>query len=320
MDKHIGLLIPTGRILSRCSALLGIGWCLLFSGNLYGGSAMPGTHGELVFPFKTPKKTTNIKVYYFAAEKLRADSPIVFVLHSDSRNGKVYCNEWSQYAKKYRFLVVCPEFSKKDFPYWKYNCGNVYDQEKRSFRPKDQWTFNAIEQLFDFVKDDRQIDVDSYCIFGHSSGAQFVQRMVLFMPEAKFSVAIANGAGWYTMPSFEQAFDRGIRNSPLTNDTLKQAFEKDLVILMGAKDKVSKEMPPSYAETTHKWDRLWRAKFFYKDAQSKAEELGVEMKWKFRLVANADHNNPAHAAWASGYIARSRARKKATHRQAKQSN
>ena len=280
---------------------------LFLSCCLYAKPVVSTYSGEFIFKYESSAGPKSIKVYYYAPEKLKQNSRIVFVLHGASRNGAMYRNEWQKHAKKYNFLLLCPEFSENEFPgIWAYDCGNVYDIEKESFKPKEQWAFNVIEKLFDFVKDDRQIKVGSYCIFGHSAGAQFVQRMVLFMPEARFSLAIANGAGWYTMPSFEDNFHNGLRHSPVTEETLKKSFNKELIILMGDKDKVSKTSPPSYSQTMHKWDRVWRAKFFYKGAKAKAEQLGVKLNWLFKFVTDADHNDPKHALWGCRYAARSK--------------
>ncbi len=258
--------------------------------------------GDFIFKYNTSEENYNIKVYYYCPKRFSPKSKIVFVLHGDNRNGAFYRNEWSTYAEKYNFLVLCPELTKEDFPYMKYNLGNIYDEKKKKFNPKEEWTFNIIEKLFDFVREDKKTQATSYSIFGHSSGGQFVQRMVLFMPDARFSTAIANGSGWYTMPNFTKKFEYGLRLTPLTDDTLKKAFGKELVILMGEKDFVSKVKPKSYEETTHSFDRLWRAIFFYDEAKSKAKELGVELKWIFKTVPNADHNNPKHAQFAIRYI------------------
>jgi hypothetical protein len=200
---------------------------------------------------------------------------------------------------------VCPELSETDFPHYVYQCGNVYDMEKKQYNPKEEWTFNLIEELFDFIRDDKKMIAGSYCIFGHSAGAQFVHRMAIYMPEARFSLAIANGAGWYTLPDYKRTFYSGLKGSPVTEEGLKKAFEKPLIVLMGEKDFVSETRPSSYGQTTHKWDRVWRAQFFFEAAQSKSAELGVDLKWRYIKVPGADHNNPRHSLQASVYVAKS---------------
>jgi hypothetical protein len=262
--------------------------------------------GDFVFEHKVGEKVKHIKVYYYAPKELTKNSRIAFVLHGAGRKAEGYRDEWIQYAKKYNFIVLCPEFSEQDFPGWyAYNGGYIYNYKEKKYSPKEEWAFHVIERLFDFVKEDRKMRVDSYGIFGHSAGAQFVQRMVLFMPEARFSVAIANGAGDYTHPTFDRLFSGGLGNTIATKQTVKKAFSKELIILMGSKDLMSKTMPKS-EEQMHKWDRVWRAKIFYKDAKEEAEKLGAEFNWRFQFVPNADHNNPKHALFGSRYIARSK--------------
>src|SRR3712207_6943257 len=57
--------------------------------------------------------------------------------------------------------------------------------------------------LFDFVREATGNPSEQYRIYGHSAGAQFVHRLALFVPEARFATAIAANAGWYTMPTFD---------------------------------------------------------------------------------------------------------------------
>lgn len=267
---------------------------------LYANKVIGSGKGDFIFKCEVAGKPCDLKVYYYAPEKLMKGSRIVFVLHGDGRNGAIYRDEWQRYARQYNFLLICPEFSETD--YWSYNCGFIYDYNKKAYATKDKWTFNVIENLFDLAKEDKGIVVGSYCLFGHSSGAQFVQKMVMFMPEARVSLAIANGAGWYTLPNYKQQFYTGLKNTSVKEVSLKKSFKKKVIILMGEKDYVSKKMPNSYEETTEDWDRLWRAKFFFKESKAKAEAMGAEFNWRFVIVPGADHNNPNHALTANRYI------------------
>jgi hypothetical protein len=262
--------------------------------------------GDFVFKYKIAGQVKNVPVYYFAPKKLTHTSRIVFILHGSARKGEVYRDEWRQYANKYNFLVLCPEFRDSEFPDWGgYNGGNIYDWKKKKYNPRNEWSFHVIEGLFDFVKKDRQMKVGAYCIFGHSAGAQFVHRMVLLMPEARFSLAIANGAGGYTEPTFDKMFPKGLRNTLANEESLRKTFEKDMVILMGDKDLVSKTMPRS-SKALHKYDRVWMAKRFYERAKAEAEKREVKLNWRFRLVPNADHDDIIYAKYGSKYAAASK--------------
>jgi len=294
----------SGLFLSVRSAAIFCSLCLLLCSTVYCQTINDGA-GSFAFDYKTGDEVKPVTVYYYCPADLAETSRIVFVMHGDSRSGLLYLKEWAQYAEKENFLLLCPELPKDQFDYWAYNCGNIYDSQKKSFNPKEQWTFNLIEQLFDFAVADREMLTRCYCIFGHSSGAQFVHRMVIFMPEGRFSLAIANGAGWYTLSDFDRPFYSGLKNTAVTDDQLKKAFAKNLIILMGEKDFFTQTRPDTYDETTHKWDRLYRAEFFFQTAKENSKQLSADFNWLYRTVPNADHNNPRHAIWATRYIVKS---------------
>jgi poly(3-hydroxybutyrate) depolymerase len=260
--------------------------------------------GDFVFEYKIADQVKKIPVYYFAPKELTPMSRIVFVLHGDNRDGRSYRDDWQKYASRNDFIVLCPEFSKAEFPPGKYQCGNIYDYENKKYTERKDWTFNVIEGLFDFVKQDRKMKVEAYCIFGHSAGAQFVHRMVLFMPEARFSLAIANGAGNYTEPVFDKVPYEGLKGTCVTEESLKKSFAKEMVILMGEKDLMSKTMPKE--GQFHEYDRVWKAKRFYVIAKAQAIKRQTAFKWLFKFVPNADHNSPLHAVHGSMLAARSK--------------
>ncbi|HAL45554.1 MAG: hypothetical protein A2Y12_07115 [Planctomycetes bacterium GWF2_42_9] len=268
-------------------------------------AAIKNGSGEFVFDYNLAGELKKIPVYYYCPLNITPASRVVFVLHSNAQPAKSYRDEWKQYAEKHDFLLLCPEFSKTQFKVWgQYNAGNVYDYDKKRYTRKEEWTFNIIESLFDFAKKDRYLNAQAYCIFGQSSGAQFVHRMVLFMPEARFSMAIANGAGDYTLPVFDRIFSEGLQNTSVTQESLAQSFNKDLIILVGEKDNVSHIKPRE--ENYDPNDRFWRAKDFYQTAKQQSEKLQCQLKWRLLAVPDANHNSPIFVMAASKLAAKSR--------------
>jgi pimeloyl-ACP methyl ester carboxylesterase len=53
----------------------------------------------------------------------------------------------------------------------------------------------VIERLFDHVRQTLGISATTYDIVGHSAGGQFVERLVLFLPSARFRRAVASSPG-----------------------------------------------------------------------------------------------------------------------------
>lgn len=276
----------------------------LFANFCYGKQVILEGAGEFVFDCNLGGEIKKIPVCYYCPMKTSPMTRVVFILHGSGRNGKVYRDEWQRYASLYNFIVICPVFSEKDFPYEDYNLGRVYDYDHKRYRKPEEWSFNVIEKLFDFVKQDRQLKAEAYCLFGHSAGAQFVHRMVLFMPQARFSMAIANGAGDYTAPVLNEVFPTGLKGTRATEESLEKSFGEELIVMMGAKDLVSKTMPAE--GHFDEYDRVWRARIFFEKSKSEALRRGVPFKWRFILVPNADHNNPVYAEVASRLVAKYR--------------
>ena len=70
-------------------------------------------------------------------------------MHGVRRNARDYRDQWHELAKRHDFLLLVPEFSERDFPGTEgYNLGRQFDQAGRPV-PRDQWSWSAIEPLFD---------------------------------------------------------------------------------------------------------------------------------------------------------------------------
>ena len=103
-------------------------------------------------------------------------------------------------------------------------------------RPKSEWALTAIERLFDVVRDEMGLSRTDYDIVGFSGGAQFVHRLVLFLPEARFRRAVAASPGRYAFPSWSDKFPYGLAGSPIDRPGLAVAFSRQLVLLLGDRD------------------------------------------------------------------------------------
>ncbi|MDZ7757086.1 hypothetical protein [Rhodohalobacter sp.] len=48
--------------------------------------------------------------------------------------------------------------------------------------------------------------------------SQFIHRMVMFKPDARFDLAIAANPGWYTIPDSKQNYPYGILGAPTVQE------------------------------------------------------------------------------------------------------
>lgn len=246
-----------------------------------------------------------LRVFYQLPDAVTETTPVLIVLHGVNRDADDYRDEWARHARARGFIVVAPEYSAAAFPGAdEYGSGGFLAPDG-STRPREQWSFAAIEPLFDEVRARTGTRVPRYVIYGHSGGAQFVQRFVLMMPQARYSRAIAANAGWYTMPDLATDFPYGLRGSPVDRDQLVAALRRPLWILLGGRDTNPRsanlrQTPEAVRQGPH---RLARGDAFYTAAQRAASELGVNLAWQRRYVAESGHDNALMAAAAVALVA-----------------
>lgn len=247
-----------------------------------------------------------LRVWYWAPSKVVADTPIVFVLHGVKRDADRYLAEWKPIAQHHGFIVVVPEFSNVSFPGSRgYNTGYFVEADG-SPRPRAQWSFAALEPLFDAIKARTGSEVPRYALYGHSAGAQFVHRYVLFMPEARLSHAVAANAGWYTLPALDTAYPYGLAGTPVAESDLKRALGKPLTILLGTAD--TDRADPNF-RTTKEADaqgahRFARGQGFHAAGRAAAARLAVPFGWRLQEVPGVGHDNAAMAVAAAPLLTR----------------
>jgi poly(3-hydroxybutyrate) depolymerase len=232
-------------------------------------------------------------VHLYVPKRLKADAPILFVIHGKKREAREYRETWIPQANEHDVLLVCPEFSEELFPSSDaFNIGNVLDSDGK---PTDEarWTFSIIERLFDEIRERSGSEAETYFLYGHSAGAQFVHRLVLLLPEARVERAVAANAGWYTFPVSATAYPYGLGGLPDTEERLRRAFARDLVILLGEQDTDPDDpdlrtTPEAVAQGPH---RLGRGQNFWTAGRDRARELGVDLRWRVQTVPGAGHSN-----------------------------
>ena len=268
------------------------------------GAATTIPNGKWSFIFNDAKgrgAEAPMRVYTYKPRKCDEKCPIQFVLHGVKRNASEYRDHWELIADNYNLVIVAPEFSQKSWPRAAgYNMGDVERQADR-----EKWAFSAIEHLFDEVREGRT----EYRIFGHSAGAQFIQRMMLFRPDHRASVAVAANPGWYTMPEWRE--DRKVEPFPYSlvkarvgEQELRRALERRFVLMVGEKDDDPDDENLNKTEGARKQGehRVERGENFFKAATTAAGELGVKLAWELVEIPATAHSGEAMALAAAEHV------------------
>ncbi len=201
--------------------------------------------------------------------------------------------------------MVVPHFTVDDFPDAnEFNQGHVFDASTGEVRSPEQWTFAAIEPLFDAVVERIGGAQSHYTLFGHSAGSQFMHRFLYYMPDARVKRYISANAGWYTLPSLDVAYPYGLDGSGVTEAQLAAVLEKDVVIMLGREDVDRSD--PDLRKTSEADEqgpnRFARGLTMFESAKSASDQLGANFNWRLAIVDGASHSNAQMAAAAAEFI------------------
>jgi predicted esterase len=263
------------------------------------GKITPIPIGEGHYIFNDPLGNVDrpISVFTYRPSNWKPGNPILIVMHGAGRNGKDSLMVWESYSERYSSLIVAPEFSENFYPgdQW-YIGGNMYSNTGK-VNPRSNWTYTAIEHLFDDIKNKTGSKQESYLLFGHSAGAQFVHRLVTFLPEARYSRAVAANAGFYVFPLYSLTAPTGLKNSPLPASDLPKIFNRKLIIMSGEADTNPNDsslaaFPEAEAEGKNRFER---ALAYYNAAKSEASRLSVPLDWEYHTVPGVGHDEAGMA-------------------------
>lgn len=262
--------------------------------------ATGGIAAEAHLSFVFTQAGRHVTVWYFVPPDATPQTPVVVVMHGVGRNGEDYLGDWTPLAREKKFLLVVPEFSKKEFPDVEgYNYGNTVDAAGHPL-PREQWSFSMIEPIFDAIRVRTGNRVDRYRLFGHSAGAQFVQRFIYFVPTARLECVVSANAGWYMLPDLATAFPYGLKNTPVTEADLRHALALPVTVLLGTADtdaeaRSLRRTPEAEAQGPF---RLARGKFFVARGEEAARSLKVSFGWRLAYAPDIAHSDKDMAPFA----------------------
>ena len=246
------------------------------------------------------KKKKNIKTLVYLPGRFTPGMPVGIIMHGVTRDAWPYMDSWVGLAEQYGFVLVVPEFSRTSWrTTYAYNLGNVRARTGKD-RASREWSFTALDTVFDAVRDAFSLEADRFHIYGHSAGAQFVHRYILHTGAARVERAVASNAGWYMLPCDTFTFPYGISDLAIGEKTLKDALDTPLTILLGEKDDDPNSIDlrlteEAMAQGPH---RLARGLNFVEVAQAAAVRLDCAFRWHSRIVPRIGHSDRSIAPYA----------------------
>jgi hypothetical protein len=240
------------------------------------------------FRFVDPGSNHPITVWFCRPRTMTSDTRLVFVMHgSESQTARQACDLASPYIQTLNAIVLAPQFAEEYYPGDAYMFGNMIDAAGNVL-PKSVWALTTIERLFDSVRAEMRLSRKEYDIVGFSGGAQFVHRLALFVPEARFHRAVVASAGRYAFPSSSAQFPFGLAGSPVDRSALAKTFSRELIVLLGDRDISDREREPGAMAQGR--TRFARGLRFFATATDEAAALGVPLRWELRIMHGVHHS------------------------------
>ena len=250
---------------------------------------LPGSH-RFSYPCSGFFKGTTLDVFFYVPQGIEIqDMKVQFVMHGTNRNASRYRDAWISLADQYHLIIIAPQFDKDRFPSEKYQQGNVkyaWDQYN-----EEALIYGIIDDLFCALNQKYHFKDTKYNIFGHSAGAQFVHRFVLFYSSPYLDKAVAANAGTYTLLTNKANYPFGYRDIGGVSQISKDIFSKQLIVLLGDGDTIrDANLNISSAADKQGLNRWQRGHNFFISAQQYANKHKRPFNWQLDTVPNVAHS------------------------------
>ena len=240
----------------------------------------------------------DIDVFYSLPEEVNDETMLLFIIHGASRTAEGYLEDFIPYIQEKNLIAVAPKFSKDSYPYFAFLNRSAIDGKKLPAGTPN--IDNALGDIFEIITSKYKIRNDKYRIYGHSGGAQFVQRYLLFSNDSRIDKVVLANAGFYTFMN-QNLYPFGLRDIDLDDEEIKRVLRTKVALYVGEKDTESnfKDLKGARAQGNN---RLVRGETFFLDLVSYAEEVGMPLRWQYQIIKNVGHDNAGMASAAAYFI------------------
>jgi hypothetical protein len=234
-----------------------------------------------------------------------AATPVLFVHHGVNRNGEEYRDYWLELIEEACILAISVEFPEESFPeYLWYHFGNLHTKDGTP-NPREAWTFGIDARLFEELRAQRITTRQSYGLFGHSAGGQYVHRMLSFGFRDHVAGAVSANAGTYAMPDLAIPWPFGLGETDVDTDRLRALLAFPITVMAGTEDVLTTgrffpKGPRSMRQGATRYDR---AQNYVRSGHAAAAALQASCAWTVIDVPGVGHDGKRMSAAAAPVIA-----------------
>src|SRR5215472_14644646 len=233
-----------------------------------------------------------------------AATPVLFVHHGVRRNGGDYRDYWLDLVDEARVLAIAIEFPEASFPeYLWYHFGNLHTKDGTP-NPREAWTFGIDARLFEQLRAQGITSRQSYGLFGHSGGGQFVHRMLSFGFRDHVAVAVSANAGTYAMPDLAIPWPFGLGETDIDTDRLRGLLAFPITVMAGTEDVLTtgRFFPKGPRSMRQGATRYQRAQNYVRSGRAAAAALQTSCAWTVIDVPGVGHDGKGMSAAAAPVV------------------
>ena len=234
-----------------------------------------------------------------------AATPVLFAHHGVRRNGRDYRDYWLDLVDEARVLAIAIEFPEASFPeYLWYHFANLHTKDGTP-NPREAWTFGIDVRLFEQLHAQGVTSRQSYGLFGHSAGGQYVHRMLSFGFRDEVAVAVSANAGTYAMPDLATPWPFGLGETDVDTEGLRALLSFPITAMAGTEDVLTtgRFFPKGPRSMRQGATRYERAQNYVQSGHAAAAALQTSCAWKVIDVPGVGHDGKGMSAAAGPVVA-----------------
>ena len=240
----------------------------------------------------------DIEVFYSLPEEVNDETMLLFIIHGASRTAEGYLEDFLPHIQEKNLIAVAPKFSIESYPHYAFlNRSGIDGKKLPAGTPNID---NSLGDIFEIISSKYNIRNDKYRIYGHSGGAQFVQRYLLFSNDLRIDKAVLANAGFYTFMN-QNLYPFGLRDIDLDDEEIKRVLRTKVALYVGENDTERNFRNLKGARAQGK-NRLVRGETFFLNLVSYAEELKMPFRWQYQIIKNVGHENAGMVSGAAYFI------------------
>ena len=243
---------------------------------------------------------SDVELFYTLPEEINNQTQVLFIIHGGARDSEKYLDIWKKFTEHKNIILVAPEFKRADYEDYEYL--NISDDYGVLNKNLNEHLHNSLSIFFSFFKSKYNLEIDTYKLYGHSGGAQFVHRLLLFSDYDNVSSAVIAGAGSYTFLNNEN-YPYGLKESNhLSDKKIKRYLSQRVTFLIGNQD--IKKFESSKKNNTQGKAIQGNNRFevginYFNNLITVSERQKIPLRWKFQIAKGVAHDNEKMSLLAS---------------------